>query len=89
MTKSFAIRLIVIFISVLLLSAATRGAAEIIIPDDLGGACQDDASSLALVGYQVIPPLYNAEVHFFQEEKETSHQPSPIFPHTYRGPPSL
>ena len=89
MTKLFVVRLITVSMSVLVLSAVTLSVAEIIVPDNLGGTCQDDASLLALIGYQVIPPPYNAEVHFFHQEKKTSHQPSPIFPHTYRGPPSL
>jgi hypothetical protein len=86
---SFVIRLIAVFLSVLSLSTAALSAAEITVPADPGQTCQDDAGSLALVGHQALPLLYRAETYLFHEERETFRESSPIFRHTYRGPPSI
>ena len=89
MTGSFLIKIIVVFLSVLSLSAAALSAAEITVPDDSSQTGQDDAGSLALVGHQALPLLHRAETYLFHEERETFRQSSPIFCHTYRGPPIL
>ena len=87
MTGSLVIKIIAVFMSVLSLSAAALGAAEITVLDDPGQTCQDDAGLPALVGYHVLPPLYKAGTYLFHEEREIFRQSSPIFRHTYRGPP--
>ena len=89
MTGSFVVKIIAVVLSVLFLSAAALSAAEVTVPDYSSQTCQDDAGSLALVEHQVLLPLYKAETYLFCEEPETFHQPSPIFRHTYRGPPIL
>jgi hypothetical protein len=89
MAGSFVIKLMAVLLSVVCLSAATVSAAEIPVPYDSGRTCLDDAAELALVGYQVLLPLYRAEAYLPCEERETFHQPLPIFRHTYRGPPTL
>ena len=89
MTGSFVVKLIAVLLSVLFLSAATFSAAEISFPDDSSQSYQDEAGSLALVGYQVLLLLCKAGTYLSCEEQETFHQPLTIFRHTYRGPPIL
>ncbi len=89
MSGSFVIKIIAVFLSVLSLSTAALGAAEVAVPDDSSQTCQDDAGSLALVGHQALPLLHRAETYLFHEERESFHQSFPIFRHTYRGPPIL
>jgi hypothetical protein len=89
MTGSFVIKLIAVLVSVVFISAATFSAAEISFPDDSSRSYQDEAGSLALVGYQVLLLHRKTETYFSCEEQETFHQPLTIFRHTYRGPHSL
>ena len=89
MPGSFVIKIIAVFLSVLSLSAAALSAAEISVPDDSSQTCQDDAGLPALIGHQVLPPLYKAGTYLLHEEREPFRQSSPIFRHTYRGPPIL
>jgi hypothetical protein len=86
-TGSFVIKIIAVFLSVLSLSTATLSAAEITVSDDSSQTCQDDADSLALVGHQALPRPHQAEAYLFHEKREPFRQSSPIFRHTYRGPP--
>jgi hypothetical protein len=81
------IKIIAVFLSVLSLSAAALSAADVAVPDDSSQTCQDDAGSFALVGHQALLPLYSAGTYLFHEEREPFRQSSPIFRHTYRGPP--
>ena len=89
MAGSSVIKIIAVLLSVLSLSAATFSAAEIPVPDDSGQTCQNDAGSLALIACQALLPPYRAETYLSYDERETFHQPSPTFRHTYRGPPTL
>jgi hypothetical protein len=86
---SSVIKIIAVLLSVLSLSAATFSAAEIPVTDDSGQTCQNDAGSFALIGYQALLPPYEAGIYLSYDERETFHQASPTFRHTYRGPPTL
>jgi hypothetical protein len=89
MAGLLVIKIIAVVLSVLSLSAATFSAADLFVPDDSSQTCQDDAGLVALVGYQIFLPLYKATAYLFYQERETFHQASAIFRHTYRGPPTL
>ena len=89
MAGLFVRKIIAVVLSVLFLSAATFSVADIPVPDDSSQTCQDDASSAALVGYQVLLSLYKVTTYLFHQERQTPHQSSVIFSHTYRGPPTL
>ena len=87
MVRSFVLKLMVVFLSVVSLWAATVSAAEISAPDGSSRTRQDDADSLAPVHCQVLVFLYEAEAYLSCKQEEPFHQPFPIFRHTYRGPP--
>jgi hypothetical protein len=87
MAGLFAIKIIAVVLSVLSLSGATFGAANITFADDSIRTCQDDVGSVALVARQILLHPYKAATHLSHEQRQPLPQPSAIFCHTYRGPP--